>query len=87
MVSSGITRAEWLTALHEAGMPLDEHDERALTVSEFATMFHTTRFTAQRNLEQLVAAGKAEPTRKWGSTVHGRRVQFKAYRLTGQKTP
>lgn len=59
-----INRDEWLRALAAAEQRTD-HDERALTVTEFATLMQLPRTTAGEKLRRMVAAGHAQETRKW----------------------
>lgn len=83
-MSTGITRDDWLKALDAAGLA-QENDQEAVTVAEFAAMFDQHRTTATRNLDKLVAAGKAVKTRKLCSASDGRRASHVAYRLKDRK--
>lgn len=84
---TGISRDEWLAALHEAGLTADEDDRDAITAAEFAAMFSLTRLTAERRLRALEAAGKATRTRKRATLGNGRVMACVAYRLVPQDTP
>lgn len=75
-----ITRDEWLKALSEAGVGIQD-DPSAITIREFGTMFGLTDYTAVRRLKALVAKGLAIETRKVAPGRDGRRCQFIAYRL------
>lgn len=86
-MSATITRDEWLQALTEAGVHSAEDDQSALTTTEFAEMFGVTVSTAHSRLQLLVAAGKAQATRKWATNAYGRRIQYRAYRLVRDAAP
>jgi predicted ArsR family transcriptional regulator len=79
-MSSGITRDDWLTALHEAGISC-EHDDTATTIDEYAAMFHICRATARNQLDRLVETGVAVATHKRLPRRDGRVVSFRAYRI------
>ena len=79
-MSDGISRDEWLKALSEAGLPM-ENDESALTLLEFAELCNIPRTTAQGYLAKLVKAGKASPTWKMKATSSGAMIRHRAYRL------
>ena len=83
-MSEGITRDDWLKALTEAGANLED-DQDAVTVAEFMAMFDLVRYTAERRLRALAAAGKATVTRKRMTATDGRRVYCIAYRLIPAK--
>lgn len=76
-----INRDEWLKAIDEAGMALED-DQSAVTIYEFAELFGLVPNTAWRHLEKLVKAGKAERTSKRKTCPDGKRAwHYKAYRL------
>lgn len=76
-----ITRDEWLKALVEAGVGGRPDDREALTTAEFGAMMGLNELNARRQLEKLVAAGKATRTSKWSNGKDGRRLSMNAYRL------
>ena len=84
---SGITRDEWLKALHEAGLHDDTDDQGAVTVAEFADMMGFHRLTAERHLKALAAAGKATKTQKRVRFRNGRVSGCMAFRLIQPETP
>lgn len=77
-----ITRDEWLKALDEAGLKEDERAADAVTIDEFAAMMNIARYTAARQLDTLVAAGKATRLRKRANAKDGRVMRLLAYRLS-----
>jgi hypothetical protein len=77
---SGITRDDWLQALHEAGV-VTESDDTAITLAEFADMTGLKHATAHARLQLLVETGKAIQTHKLTRTRGGKMVMHKAYRL------
>ena len=80
-MSVTINRDEWLKALTDAGVTM-ENDPDALTVAEFQEMFGLTRSTSERHLRKLVAEGKAIETKKLMRTANNRRtVAHIAFRL------
>ena len=81
-MNSGITRDEWLNALHDAGLQSAANDPSALTVDEFATLVGLPHGTAANHLRRLVALGRAKVTAKWATSPAGRRIQYRAYKLT-----
>ena len=80
-MSAGISRDEWLKALHDAGVQAAEDDQSALTVYEFAAMMSVPLGTAAGQLRKLVALGRAKATSKWGVSSAGRRIQYRCYKL------
>lgn len=75
-----ISRDEWLSALNEAGVSVED-DSEAVTVAEFCQLFSLRRQAGVSRLEALVAAGKATRTRKRAPTSEGKMVSYIAYRL------
>lgn len=80
-MSSGIDRDQWLAALTAAGVALPDDDPQALTVREFAAMFHCHKDVASRQLLALVAGGQATRTIKRFRDAAGRWQRAAAYRL------
>lgn len=79
-MTGGITRDDWLKAMEDAGL-VQETDQEALTVSEFAEMFELPDSTARARLDRLVEAGRAKETRKQVEDSQRRRTIVAAYRL------
>ena len=84
-MSEGITRAEWMKALEDAG---EAHvdDRESMTAKEFAEMFDPPldRTTATRKLLRLVEAGVAVKTKKTATSGDGRRQNVTSYKLLKQ---
>lgn len=79
-MSVHINRDEWLAALREAELPMDD-DQEAVTAAEFAQMFGLTRLSAERRLARLAEMGKAIRTYKRARSKNGRMFSLIAYRL------
>lgn len=79
-MSAQITRDEWLTALHEAGIDAED-DPSALTIMEFGAMFGLRRAASSSRLEKLAESGRAIKTRKRIVRPDGQSLWAVAYRL------
>lgn len=77
---TSITRDEWLQAVAAAGYT-EEHDEHAITLSEFVDLFKVPRQTATGQLRRLEEMGKAVRTQKIVTNSYGRRIRYIAWRL------
>ena len=85
-MSVTITRDDWLQALADAGVPLED-DRGAVTVNEFAEMFALTSWMAAYHLRNLHAKGRAVRTSKRGPDTAGRQKMLVAYRLVTDAKP
>ena len=80
MSASGITREEWLAAIHENDEEITQ-DESALTVREFAELAGREEKKARRMLMDWEAQGKAQSCHKLVIRSDGQRRRVQAYRL------
>jgi hypothetical protein len=78
-----ITRDEWLKAMTDVGLVVDQDDDpSSLTISEFAEMFGLSHEAAGRKLRALFSANKATRAKKWVNGSDGRRILIASYKLT-----
>lgn len=80
MNKTSITREDWLSALADAMAPQDD-DQAALTVREFADLYHLGRSAADRRLKVLLKQGRVTLTKKRVACTDGRIYPTVAYRL------
>lgn len=63
-MAKALNRDAWLQAIAEANAQALTDDPNVLTLRELSVLFGVLRPAAQRRIDRLIAAGKAERTQK-----------------------
>lgn len=75
-----VNREAWLSAVQDVAEPLTD-DPDALTVAEFAALYHCGNMAARSRLYALEAEGRVKPVTKWITDRGGRRLRIRAFSL------